>query len=155
MSPLSELVVVLCRLWTAFYTYGLPAELRADRRAEIDSDLWEFQADAGNSGHVAASVFVRLLLGAPNDLLWRMEFAGRRALTRQSIAAVAGAAVALVLAVLWMGLSLLHQDLPQPAPLMHFIATPRPPPPPPPPPPDWYVKQDAQVARERGRGIDH
>jgi hypothetical protein len=153
MSLPTELAAGFCRLWTAIYTCGLPAKLRAARRAEIDSDLWELQSDAGRSGYVAASILVRLVLGLPNDLLWRMEFADRRARMRQSIAVAAGAAVALALMVLWNGFMLLNQELPEPAsPAMQFIAAPRPPPPPPPPPD--YLKQDAHVARERSHGID-
>ena len=154
MSPLNELAVVLCRLWTSIYTCGMDGELRAARRREIESDLWECQTDEQHSEPAAASLLIRLVLGMPHDVLWRMEYADRRMRARHSIAAAAGAAAVLALTVLWIGFSLLNPELPEPAPAMHFIAAPHPPPPPPPPPPDWYLKQDAQVARERSHGID-
>lgn len=65
----------LVRLWTHLYTFGLPADVMTRRRAEIDSDLWEFQHDArtdrglGTTGHVLA----RLVAGMPHDVAWRVE----------------------------------------------------------------------------------
>ena len=44
------LALALTRSWTAFYTRGLPPDLRSQRREEIDSDLWEQRRQAGSQG---------------------------------------------------------------------------------------------------------
>jgi hypothetical protein len=76
----------LVRRWVGLYTRGLPAPIRQDRRDEIDSDLWSQAHDAAVSGHsersVAVDILVRLLLGVPADLSWRVE--------RQRLADAAG-----------------------------------------------------------------
>ncbi len=69
-------VAIACvRLWTRLYTSGLPPVVRNRRRAEIDSDLWEWRTDhAGEPGAPGAvHVLLRLLLGIPDDVAWRME----------------------------------------------------------------------------------
>jgi len=67
----------LTRTWTWTYTRGLPLDVREARCAEIDSDLWEQQREAGLIGRderqVALHVLARLALGIPADLLWRLE----------------------------------------------------------------------------------
>ena len=61
----------------SLYTRGLPTQIRQDRRDEIDSDLWSQAHEAAASGRpehsVAVEVLVRLLLGIPADLSWRIE----------------------------------------------------------------------------------
>ncbi len=50
-APLFALAVAVLRAWTHVYTWRLDPVLRERRRAEIESDLWEFQQDpAGNRG---------------------------------------------------------------------------------------------------------
>jgi hypothetical protein len=67
------------RFWVHLYTAGLPSMVRDHRRAEIESDLWEEVADAANGRSedpaVPALVLVRMLLGVPSDLAWRLEAA--------------------------------------------------------------------------------
>jgi hypothetical protein len=67
----------LVRQWVGLYTRGLPGQVRQDRRDEIDSDLWSQARDAEAPGHsersVAVEILVRLLLGIPADLSWRIE----------------------------------------------------------------------------------
>jgi len=71
------IAVGLTRSWTALYTRGLPAELRDRRRDEIESDLWEqrrlddFEQTA--AADTAVEVLLRLVLGAPADIIWRIE----------------------------------------------------------------------------------
>jgi len=69
--------IALTRAWTRFYTLGLPAEVRDARRGEIDSDLWEQQrhADEGREGQLSTTlqVLLRLIPGAPADIIWRAE----------------------------------------------------------------------------------
>ena len=78
------LAIGLTRWWVRLYTRGLPSEMKYARRAEIESDLWEQGEDAIANGsqpdETALQVFVRLLLGTPADLTWRLEQrgAGRR-----------------------------------------------------------------------------
>ncbi|HEY5639030.1 MAG TPA: hypothetical protein VIW01_03185 [Dehalococcoidia bacterium] len=69
--------IALTRAWTAAYTRGLPEAVRAQRQEEIDCDLWEHQrlADferAPTSG-TAVEMLLRLVLGVPADLAWRVE----------------------------------------------------------------------------------
>jgi hypothetical protein len=77
MSAPLWFAIALTRAWTATYTRGLPADLRAQRREEIDCDLWEHQrlADLQRepTGGTAASILLRLLLGVPADIVWRLE----------------------------------------------------------------------------------
>lgn len=66
----------LTRAWTALYTLGLPGELRDSRRDEIESDLWEqrhAEAQEGPRPGSALHVLLRLVLGAPADIVWRAE----------------------------------------------------------------------------------
>ena len=87
-------------------TPGACRGLRESRRAEIESDLWESQCDAdwNHSSGTALYIVLRLLIGIPDDLGWRVEqeaIAGR--LTQASIvlsARVAGAA--LFICALWV-----------------------------------------------------
>jgi cytochrome b6-f complex iron-sulfur subunit len=61
--------------WSWLYTLGLPRQDRGDRRALIESDIWEQCRDpsAGNLG-TAASLAGRCLRGAFDDLVWRLSY---------------------------------------------------------------------------------
>jgi hypothetical protein len=65
----------LVRSWTWLYTCGLPAAVRDARRAEIESDLWEFFHDPDRAAAVSstAHLVVRLLRGVPDDVSWCAE----------------------------------------------------------------------------------
>jgi hypothetical protein len=41
VNVLLALAIALTRAWTRTYTRGLPLDLRAQRREEVDCDLWE------------------------------------------------------------------------------------------------------------------
>ncbi|HEY5624927.1 MAG TPA: hypothetical protein VIT93_00410 [Dehalococcoidia bacterium] len=77
MSPLLSLAIAPTRAWTALYTRGLPADVRGERREEIDCDLWEhqrladFQREPATS--TAAAILLRLIMGVPADMTWRLE----------------------------------------------------------------------------------
>src|SRR5262249_23962205 len=77
-SPLT-IATDLVRRWTWLYTCGLDADVRDARRAEIESDLWDFRDDVKTSGanepSARAHVLARLALGIADDLLWRREHA--------------------------------------------------------------------------------
>ncbi|MDQ4042418.1 MAG: hypothetical protein M3118_01195 [Actinomycetota bacterium] len=76
MNNLAESVAVrLARAWVSLYTRGLRAETRDARRAEIESDLWEYRHDisANGSKGLAASVLGRVLAGVPADISWSIE----------------------------------------------------------------------------------
>lgn len=65
----------LVRGWVALYTLGLPDALRTRRRGELTADLAEEAADAVRRGTVtglAGRRLVRLVLGMPADLVWRL-----------------------------------------------------------------------------------
>lgn len=129
------------RGWTRLYTWRLPAYARDTRRAEIDSDLWEFERDAVTQRALASAVhvFVRLLLGVPDDLTWR---ASHVTLSPGSMrAAISLATAAIVAAGVWVYATTSAVDLPSPAPLVRVVEV-YPPPPPPPPPPPRVIRRD-------------
>lgn len=71
-------VVGLVRDWVRLYTLGLPSDVSRTRRDEIDSDLWEQTkdihiSDPNNFRFSLLHILVRLMMGIPDDLLWRME----------------------------------------------------------------------------------
>jgi hypothetical protein len=71
------IAVALTRSWTAFYTRGLPPDLRSRRRDEIESDVWEQRSlddfERTAAADTAVEVLLRLVLGAPADVIWRLE----------------------------------------------------------------------------------
>jgi hypothetical protein len=71
------------RAWVRLYTRGLPDALRADRRDEIDDDLWCQLEDAAAEGRsrraVDSELLVRLVLGMPADVGWSLAQRGRPA----------------------------------------------------------------------------
>jgi len=90
MNSLVMLLAVQCvRAWTWLYTWRMPPALRETRRAEIESDLWEFRSDAAGDDLLGSALhmLLRLLIGMPDDLGWRVEHAvAAGTLTRGSIA---------------------------------------------------------------------
>ena len=133
-EPLTGAACALVRAWTAVYTAGLSPEARQVRREEIESDLWEWQHDAGRArgARGAAHVALRLVLGVPDDLLWRVTH-----VTHPRATAAGALATLLVGALAWAYVQWLGpQTLPVPPRPMQFVSDrPHPPPPPPPPPP--------------------
>jgi hypothetical protein len=77
VSWLLAFAIALTRSWTATYTRGLPADVRAERREEIGCDLWHQQRLAELEREpvtgTATQILVRVALGMPADLLWRIE----------------------------------------------------------------------------------
>ena len=76
MSSIAIRFALSCvRGWTWLYTWRMPRRLVRLGAREIDSDLWEFQCDApGDQGLGSAlHVVLRLVLGMPDDLGWRIE----------------------------------------------------------------------------------
>lgn len=118
---------------------------RDSRRAEIDSDLWEFHEDARRRGAspagIAVHMMARLCLGLPHDLLWRFEYERDAATTyRRSAWLTAGAVGATVcIAALWAFFAVTSlvalPPLPDSIHVERVYLQLRPPPPPPPPPP--------------------
>jgi uncharacterized protein (TIGR03435 family) len=97
-SALPRLAVALVRGWTRLYTWRMPPDLRDERRAEVESDLWESQSDAAGPGvRAGLQILLRLVIGIPDDLGWRVEqSAADDALTPRFVALsgrVAGAAL--------------------------------------------------------------
>lgn len=78
MRPSLRFATMVCRSWTALYTFGLDDVTRERRRAEIDSDLWEHQADSNESdADTAFEITTRVILGMGADLSWRYHSPGR------------------------------------------------------------------------------
>jgi len=88
MSRLLDLSIGVTRAWSATYTRGLPHDLRAERREEIDSDLWDHQrlADLERepANGIANQILFRFVLGIPADLLWRIEAGSTKQATRRT-----------------------------------------------------------------------
>jgi Protein of unknown function (DUF3738) len=100
-------IAISCvRGWTWLYTWHMAAAFRETRRAEIESDLWECgrEADAMHGVGSALHMLLRLLLGMPDDVGWRVEHAaGGDALTQGGVALTARVAgAALFLCALWV-----------------------------------------------------
>jgi hypothetical protein len=83
----AERAAGLVRRWVGIYTRGLPAEIRQDRRDEIDDDLWSQVRDAAESARADESltgeIVIRLVFGIPSDLSWRAE---QRHVARKQVA---------------------------------------------------------------------
>jgi hypothetical protein len=123
----------IVRAWTCVYTWRLPAYVRDARRAEIASDLWECRQDPayGSNLRAALHVLLRLLLGVPDDLEWRVM---RSPHPRLFVLRAAATTLVLLMAWVWVQF-LVPQPLPKPPlPPMQFVSD-RPEPPPAPPPP--------------------
>jgi uncharacterized protein (TIGR03435 family) len=73
MSPALRIAVGLVRTWTRIYTWRMPSGSGERRRAEIESDLWEFQRDAHDHASVALRIVLRFVAGLPDDVSWRIE----------------------------------------------------------------------------------
>lgn len=134
------LALLLVRGWTWLYTCRLDPAVRDERRSEVESDLWESQVDALRQHRkpvaVAAEILCRLLLGMPDDVMWRFENRQQEEVPMWRSISIAGA-LAVLAGALWVGWSLRMPELPTPPAMMMFVAAPPPPPPPrlPPPPP--------------------
>ena len=72
-----RVVLLIVRAWVQLYTAMLPTEVKAGRRDEIESDVWEHQRQAFNSGYspeaIAAQIFLRWFCGVAEDLTWRIS----------------------------------------------------------------------------------
>ena len=102
MNSTMTIAVTLVRAWTRAYTWGTPSVWAEQRRADIESDLWEHQQDPNGARGLprALQVLARLFAGIADDLWWRVERSTpqdnvlvRRALTL--------AATTVALSVLW------------------------------------------------------
>jgi len=69
------LAVAVVRTWTRAYTWGAPSVWAEQRRADIESDLWEQQQDPNGARGLAPTVqgLARLVAGMTDDLRWRLE----------------------------------------------------------------------------------
>jgi hypothetical protein len=128
------LATSLVRAWTHAYTWRLEPAVRDRRRAEIESELWEFEQDPERGKHPAAHMLVRLLVGIPDDLSWRAEHAlARRTRVRTSVRVAAWTvATVIIAAALWI-LPLMTAGTLPPLPDKPRVKMAAPPPPPPPP----------------------
>jgi uncharacterized protein (TIGR03435 family) len=105
MTPLLMRVsIAVVRSWTRLYTRQLPPSVRDRRRAEIESDLWEYRSDVAHSRRFAAAqVLARFLLGVPDDLGWWAEQASRAGLLHQKTIVATGrlAGTMIIVGALW------------------------------------------------------
>jgi hypothetical protein len=107
MNPLLFCAIELVRGWTRFYTLQMDPACRDDRHAEIESDLWEFHEDTRRRGYppaaIGAHMVLRLVLGIPHDLLWRIEYEGDATTTHRRSTWMTAAAIGatVCIAALW------------------------------------------------------
>ena len=85
-----EFAAGLTRTWVRLYTRGLPPDLRAARRAELESDLWEHRrcstTEGRRPGRIALEIVERLVAGIAADLSWRrLEGRGTRRHTNRQL----------------------------------------------------------------------
>jgi hypothetical protein len=77
------------RTWVRLYTLGLDESNQSDRRAEIESDLWEHRNYAAAEGRgstvTSLSILGRWLAGISADLSWRVSHRGRRGQPREGM----------------------------------------------------------------------
>jgi hypothetical protein len=131
-------VLEVVRTWTRLYTSGMPPVLRDSRRAEIESDLWEFQRDPAAMGGSSPTIhiLVRMVIGILADLCWRWEnTVMRRNLIHAVVAFMATTLIVIAVAALYaMRVGVLPPPPTAPALDASTIRAPAPPPLPPPPP---------------------
>ena len=91
-------IIRLTRRWVWLYTAGLPAEVREPRRAELESDLWEQEQEAGAAGcrptTTALHVLRRFMRGIPADVSWRQQQGGSKIFRKAGRGAIEGARLA-------------------------------------------------------------
>ena len=131
---LLRFAIAAVRWWTVAYTLGMPPRVRDERRAEIESDLWESQHGEPAGFRLPAQMMSRLVFGIHDDLRWRSEHRrAPRRLVQMTWALAAAVTGAVLLTALWLGRA---STLPLPVrPDVARIRVAAPPPPPPPPPP--------------------
>jgi len=125
----------IVRAWTRLYTWRLPGLARDTRRAEIESDLWEYSQDRAVASDIlsALHVLARLIAGIPDDVSWRTSQSPLR--TGPMRAAISLTAAAIAVLGTWVYVVAAPIELPAPVPLVKVVDVYPPPPPPPPPPP--------------------
>ena len=140
MSAFSDAAFAVVRGWTWLYTCRLPDEMRKTRRLEIESDLWESRRDAAGApeARVVAHVLLRLVLGIPDDLQWRLEthvVRDRLQNPAWAHAVIAATAAALLLVAVWAVTAAQDAPVPpdRPDPRVFVVGSPAQPHPPPPP----------------------
>jgi hypothetical protein len=143
MTPRSTSVTaLLVRGWTRIYTWGMDAERRNRRQAEVASDLWESEHDAAGAATPWPpwlQITARLLAGVPADVLWRLEYSCQWEYPMRRRAAAALIAVLGLFAayVLMLSSSLELPELPESPQYALTSGRHKGPPPPPPPSPTW------------------
>jgi hypothetical protein len=140
MTPVAVRAAAAClRTWTRLYTWRMDPSLRDARREEIESDLWESQADRGRHSDLALQIVARLFFGMSADLRWRVEH-DAAAVPHLRRAALLTLGTIAALFFVWVATAMRSPELPElPGRPVAVRRYPPPPPPPPPPcpPPGW------------------
>jgi hypothetical protein len=103
MSAFDNLAASAIRGWVTAYTAGLPRSVRDDRRAEMESDVWEHRFNMGSNAAGASvrhwDVLGRCLRGVPADVLWRLSLKGEpKMVSTDFTVRVCGVALLLIVA---------------------------------------------------------
>jgi hypothetical protein len=135
-SILVRISAAAVRTWSSIYTWGMPRSVREARRAEIESDLWECQADDDVRPALPIQIIGRLVRGVVDDVRWRVDHMSRDRHVARRTLAFSVVATAMLMCV-WIVLGITAGTPPQApaAPEVRWERAQYPPPPPPPPPP--------------------
>lgn len=96
------------RCWASAYLYGLPGPVRAERLAELDSDLWEHRRAAGSGRGASLAILARCARGAGADVDWRLARSTPASIVRAATWSLAIVSYALLVAVhAWLSTGLL------------------------------------------------
>lgn len=135
-SLLMRISSAAVRTWIRIYTWHMPRSIREARRAEIESDLWECQSDESAGPALPIQIIGRLVLGAFDDVRWRVEHMIRdRRVARRTLAFSVVTTAVLVSVWVFLGITIGTPLQAPAAPEVRWERAQYPPPPPPPPPP--------------------
>jgi hypothetical protein len=106
----AALVVALIRGWTRCYTWRVPDASAVERRAEIESDLWESLHDrvAESTWRISCALLSRLVAGLADDVAWRLEMLDGETAFRTRRAVAMTVSIVLVAATLAVPARLAH-----------------------------------------------
>lgn len=94
--------------WASIYVLGLPERVRAERLAELESDLWEHRSAVGHGRSASVALLTRCARGAADDVAWRIAMSSPRGVARATAWTAAVAAYALLVALHgWLSTGLL------------------------------------------------
>lgn len=100
--------------WAAIYTAGLPEAARERRLLQVESDIWEQEADGMAEGlapaRVGFDIFERTVRGIPADILWRFQLEGPKVQFNIPFERITGAMLLLLIVLVFASTSMAGFD---------------------------------------------